>query len=114
MIRRTDVYEAGDVLVVEVELPGIAPAQLRVAIADDRVSLVVDPLTCRAPETRRWHRRERAPAALRREIPLPRAVEPKAARASLAHGLLVLRLPIRDALRRGAPAAQVEDAAFAA
>jgi len=68
-----------------------------------------------APDVRRWHRRERRPAALVREIPLPRVIDTDAARAHLSHVLLTLRLPLRHPTKaRSRGLALVEDAADAA
>jgi HSP20 family molecular chaperone IbpA len=66
-------------------------------------------------DERRWHRRERPTGGSERTIPLPRNVDPEAARARLADGLLVLRLPVRvEVASAGRRLSLVEDVAHAA
>lgn len=114
MFRRSDVYELRSELVVEVEVPGVEPERLLVTLHEDRLHLALEPGPADDETARRWHRRERAAGRDVREIPLPRLVDPDAARVSLAHGLLVLRLPLRDVAASGRRLALVEDVARAA
>jgi 23S rRNA pseudouridine2605 synthase len=117
MTRGVDVYEVGDEVVVEIEAPGIPVHALRVTLHGDRVCLAIDAAAggAEALDERRWHRRERPTGGSERTIPLPRNVDPEAARARLADGLLVLRLPVRvEVASAGRRLSLVEDVAHAA
>lgn len=100
MFVRADLYEADDELVIEAELPGLAPEEIELMVSTDRVCIVGNPnrsrVQCRAP-TRRMHRRERRIGRFMREIPLPLPVLRDSAEATLSDGLLTVRLVIRKA-----------------
>lgn len=102
---RTDVYEDGSTLAVEVELPGVRPEQ---------IEITVDPLVLRIRGTatelvaeRRYRRRERSSGPFHREIPLPVPVRREGAQATLRDGVLEVRLLMEreevDDVRRRIP-----------
>jgi HSP20 family protein len=97
MLFRCDVYEDDGELVVEVEAPGVPAEKLALSVGEG--VLCVEAARPPAWRTVRWHRRERAEGASRREIPLPEPVLFQRAEAELRDGLLRVRLPL--ARRRG-------------
>lgn len=97
MLFRSDVYEEDGEIVIEVEAPGVPPEKLEVSLGEG--VLCIEAAVMRRVEGRRWHRRERAEGAFRREIPLPDAVLPGLAEAFVRDGVLRVRLPL--ARRRG-------------
>ena len=110
MMLRVDVWEEGDEVVVEADAPGFGRADLVVRATDLIVRIEGAALGDEGP-ARRYHRRERRAGTVRREIPLPAAVDSAAARASLRDGVLVVRLPrAREAAGREAPIAVYERA----
>lgn len=100
MILRSDIYEEDHELVVVVEAPGVRPEKLEVRVRED--AICVEGAAAdggRVAPARRYHRRERAPGAFRRELALPAPVCPGVAEASVERGLLTLRLPLARASR---------------
>lgn len=95
-----DVYEAGDAVVVEVEVPGTAAAALRVVLEDDvlLVEGVKAPTLARSAgaEAERFVCVERIAGPFRRVLPLPHPVDAGRAWARLQDGLLRVTLPRRQ------------------
>jgi HSP20 family molecular chaperone IbpA len=91
----TDIYRAGDLLVIESEVPGIEPgSRLRVALADGVLQVSGDrPLSCEVSDQHRILT-ERRYGALRRDVLLPPGVDPGAIRAGCRRGLLTVEIPI--------------------
>lgn len=93
-----DIVETAQALVVRVELPGIAPEQVLVEIADG--ALVVRgerPADCDETETA-YHLLERAHGAFARRFPLPEDTDDAGISAVLREGLLTVTVPRRSAM----------------
>jgi HSP20 family protein len=94
-----DVYETAAAVVVQAELPGTAPGDVRVWI--DREMLVVEGRKGetvrrdRRPAVRRFHMIERASGPFRRVVRLPVGIDAGGGQARLADGLLTVVLPRR-------------------
>jgi HSP20 family protein len=98
-----DLYEEGDGLVLEAELPGVAPEDL---------DLTVEPTTLRIAGMRR-HRLSsgHAEERFRRTVPLPFPIDPETARGELRDGLLHMEMERKDSgLSRRIPVAVRESA----
>lgn len=93
----TDIYRAGDLLVIELEVPGIEPgSQLRVALADGVLQVSGDrPLSGEVSDPDRILT-ERRYGALRRDVLLPPGIDPGAIRAHYHQGLLTVEIPIPE------------------
>jgi len=92
-----DIVETAQALVVRVELPGIAPEQVLVEIADG--ALVVRgerPADCDEAETA-YHLLERAHGPFARRFPLPEDTDGAGISAVLREGLLTVTVPRRSA-----------------
>lgn len=87
-----DVFEDGDAVVVEVEVPGVAADRLRVELEGDRLVISGQ----RGPDAEEGReallRMERPRGRFQRTIPLPSPVSPPF-EATLSRGVLVVRLP---------------------
>jgi len=90
---RVDVYEKGSEIIVEAELPGLGPEDVRVTV--ETHLLTVHARVPKRPGDRRYHRRERASERILREIPLPIAVRRDQATATVRNGVLEVRLRAR-------------------
>ena len=90
MLLRADVYEEGDALVVEADLPGVAAREVEVIVDARRVR--IRGVRKEAPSARAYHRNERGQGDFEREIPLPREVRSRRAEATLRDGVLRVRM----------------------
>jgi HSP20 family protein len=90
-----DVIEDEGAIVIQVELPGVALADVNVGVENDLLTLSGE----RKIQDERFHRRERWHGAFARSFRLPRTVDVAKIEASLRDGVLVLRLPKREELR---------------
>ena len=90
MALRSDVYEDGNTLAVEVELPGVRPEQIEITV--DPLVLGVRGMSRNVVEDRRYRRRERGVGPFHRDIPLPVPVRREGAEATLRDGVLRVRL----------------------
>lgn len=91
-----DITETAQALVVRIELPGVAPEQVLVEVADG--ALVVRgerPSDCEDADTA-YHLMERAHGAFARRFPLPEDADGEGIRAVLREGLLTVTVPKRS------------------
>ncbi|MGC8917547.1 MAG: Hsp20/alpha crystallin family protein [Thermoanaerobaculum sp.] len=97
-----DVYEVGDAVVVEAELPGVAADQLHVELVGTKLVLSgkMDPEDPATGET--VLRMERPRGRFHRTVPLPAPVAPPFD-ASLRQGVLTVRLPKAGGSGRSIP-----------
>jgi HSP20 family protein len=104
MPLRTDVYEDGAMLAVEIELPGVRPEQIEITV--DPLVLGIRGRSTEMVADRRYRRRERSAGPFQRDIPLPVPVRREGAEATLCDGVLQVRLAMEkeeidyDVLRR--------------
>jgi HSP20 family protein len=87
-----NVWEQGDALLVEMELPGIKSDQVDISVAGDQLSVNVD-----RPELTQegvtYHRRERPVGSFSRMLRLPVEVDADRVEAELHDGVLLITLP---------------------
>jgi HSP20 family protein len=87
-----NVWEQGDALMVEMEVPGVKSDQLDISVAGGELTVRIErPET--APEGAAYHRRERAVGSLSRVIHLPVEVDTDRVQADLRDGVLTITLP---------------------
>jgi HSP20 family protein len=93
------VWEEGDNLFVEAELPGMQPADLEILInGGDQLTLKGE----RKPfevEKAAWHRQERGFGKFVRTLQLPYQVDPDKVEAKFENGVLNIRLSKHEAAR---------------
>jgi HSP20 family molecular chaperone IbpA len=89
-----DVVERSDALVVEMELPGVDAGSLSVYLEGGRLVVEGCKGGGRPPARARFLLLERQFGAFAKEVDLHRSVNPGRARASLAHGVLTVLLPL--------------------
>lgn len=90
---RADVVRTGDAIEVTVELPGMEMQDIEVAVSGDSLVVTGEKKVERKEEKTGYYLSERSYGAVTRRIPLPPGVDAEHAEASLAHGVLTIRLP---------------------
>lgn len=87
-----NVWETGEALFAELELPGLKSDQVEISVVGDQLTIKVD-----RPEAEEegvtYHRRERPVGSFTRVLRLPAPVESDAVEAELQNGVLTVRLP---------------------
>jgi HSP20 family protein len=92
-----DVYETATDFIVEMELPGVDGADVRVLLFSSRLEVSGFKRELDAPHGSRYTRLEREFGAFRRDVVVPGSVDPGRAVAALENGVLrvVLKKPPR-------------------
>jgi HSP20 family protein len=93
-----NLWEAGDELFVEAELPGLNMEQLEIYMTGNQLSITGE-RQLPPHEQGVWHRQEREYGKFTRTIELPVEVNADAVSAELKHGVLLIRLPKSDAIK---------------
>lgn len=93
-----NVWETGEAVFAELEVPGLKSDQLDLSVVGDQLSIRVE-----RPEAEQqgvtYHRRERPVGAFTRVLRLPAPVLPAAVEAELKNGVLTIKLPKAEAAR---------------
>ncbi|MGE0610449.1 MAG: Hsp20/alpha crystallin family protein, partial [Pirellulales bacterium] len=93
-----NVWEHGDNLMVEAELPGIVADELEITVVGGELTLKGQRLNA-AEEGTTFHRRERAVGNFTRMIKLPVEVDADKVQAAFKDGVLTITLPKSEASR---------------
>ncbi|MHB8896441.1 MAG: Hsp20/alpha crystallin family protein [Candidatus Geothermincolia bacterium] len=88
-----DIYEAGDSLVVEAELPGIDPKDIDVTVDDGVLTVKGERRHESEVKEESYHRIERAYGLFQRSVRLPAEAEPDKIKASYDSGVLKITVP---------------------
>ena len=91
-IPHVDIYERGEEIVVEAEVPGISSGEISISLHISRIEIKGWKKEERISEDFRYLRLERAYGKFRRALPLPCAVWPDRAKANLENGVLFILL----------------------
>lgn len=91
----TDLYQEGDDLVVETELPGMRKEDLELTLSGDVLTISGKREQEHKEQRRDYFRLERATSSVTRTIRLPAEVQADKMTARLEHGVLVIRAPRR-------------------
>jgi HSP20 family protein len=87
-----NVWEDGDHVVVEAELPGLDPASLELLVIGGNQFTIKGERKKPVPGKGVWHRQERLAGPFNRTLALPFAVDPDQVDAKLEQGVLRVRL----------------------
>jgi HSP20 family protein len=87
-----NVWEQGEALLVEMEVPGVKSDQVDVSVAGGELSVKID-RSEEAVEGVTYHRRERPVGSLTRVLRLPVEVDANRVEAELRDGVLLITLP---------------------
>jgi HSP20 family protein len=87
-----DIYEKGDELTFEAEIPGLSPREIVVSLHPSRIMIRGVKKEETVDADARYLRLERGTGAFQRTVPLPCAVRPDQAKAVLENGILTVRM----------------------
>lgn len=91
-----NVWEDGERLYVEAEVPGLDPSRWEIVVtAGNRLSIQGE-RSAPTVEGGTWHRRERGVGKFARVLELPQSVDPSRVEAEYKLGVLTIVLPKRD------------------
>ncbi|HHV79361.1 MAG TPA: Hsp20/alpha crystallin family protein [Firmicutes bacterium] len=91
-----DVYQSGNDLVVEAEVPGMNAEDLDVRVSEGSVTISGRTQHARETERQGFYYSERRSGSFYRSIPLPTEIQPDKAKASYKNGVLEIRAPVVD------------------
>lgn len=90
-----NVFNDPDGYVVKVEVPGVAPDQLKIE-GHGRTLTISGTRTAEAPQGGSFHRRERRAGQFARSLQLPEDLDLSRTDASYKHGMLTIHVPKRE------------------
>ena len=93
-----NVWEQGDALLVEMEVPGVKSDQVDISVAGGELSIKIDRPEV-AQEGVTYHRRERPVGSFTRVLRLPVEVDADRVEAELRDGVLMITLPKAEAAK---------------
>ena len=91
-----DVADQGDQLVVTADLPGFSGEDIDLRVDRESLTLSAEYEAEESEETAQFHRQERRRESVRRQLPLPEAVDAENASADYNNGVLTVTLPKLD------------------
>jgi len=93
-----NVWEQGDALLVEMEVPGVKNDQVDISVAGGELSIKIERPEV-AQEDVKYHRRERPVGSFTRVLRLPVEVDANRVEAELRDGVLSITLPKAEAAK---------------
>ena len=108
-IPPVDVRETRDALEIQVEVPGIDPKEVQVAVENGVLIIKGSRNFEKATEGETYHRVERAYGSFERSFTLPTNVDPEKVKANYRHGVLHLTLTKREEAKPRSIAINIED-----
>lgn len=97
---RVDVEKRDNDILVQADLPGMAPEDLRVTIDENMLILEGERRDERENRRENMYTSERTYGRFRRVIPLPADIDPSKARASFQDGVLEIEVPMLEERRQ--------------
>lgn len=94
-----NLWEDGDAILLEAELPGLALADLEIFVTGGNQLTVKGERKQAAPEKALWHRQERSAGKFARSLALPFPVDPDKVEAKFENGVLSVRLGKHESAR---------------
>lgn len=88
-----EIAEADDAFTVRVEVPGVAPEDVQVAVEDDVLTVRGEKKADHEDRDGRLHRSERRFGQFARSVQFPSAVDPEQVTAVHRNGVLTIRMP---------------------
>jgi HSP20 family protein len=89
----TDIFEDAEGLKIVVELPGLAPEEVKLTIEDQTLTIRGEKKQIAEEKTTRVHRYERSYGAFERSFTLPTTVDNERIAARFENGVLTVALP---------------------
>ncbi|MEE9285319.1 MAG: Hsp20/alpha crystallin family protein [Dehalococcoidia bacterium] len=94
-----DAYETPDEVVIQADLPGVAPDQVEITVENGRLSIRAERQRQDEHQRARWLVRELGHGEYVRSVVLPDTVDDDKAHASFQDGVLTVRIPKREAAK---------------
>jgi HSP20 family protein len=92
-----DIYQNGDQeLVLKAELPDMTREQIEITVDNGTLTIKGEKTLTADVREEQFHRIERRYGAFRRSFSLPQTVDPGKVSADYKHGVLTVRLPLRE------------------
>jgi HSP20 family protein len=98
-----EVYETDQDVVVNAELPGMDPKDVSVEITEDSIRLTGELSSSQEIKEDNYFRSERSYGHFERLVPLPNRIKDDEARATFKHGVLTVRAPLAEQVKRTRP-----------
>ena len=95
-----EVYTTDADVVIKAELPGLEPKDVDLEITEDAVHLSGDMHKEEEIKEDNYYRSERQYGHFERVIPLPNRVKDDQAKASFKHGVLTIRAPLAEEVKK--------------
>ena len=108
-VPAVDVRETGDSLVLTMEIPGIDPKAVDIAVENNRLTVSGERTFDSADEGESYHRVERAFGSFARSFRLPNRFDADNIEARSKHGVLTLVIPKREEAKPRSIKVQVEN-----
>lgn len=89
---KVNAYGAGDTVVLNAELPGVAPEAIKVSVQENVVTIAGELPAQALKPGESWHRNERPTGQFQREFRLPFRIDPAKVEAESRHGVLTVTL----------------------
>lgn len=99
---RTDIYEEGDDIVLELEIPGTTKEDLNVSVENNRLTIRGERREEKTveEEERNYYRSERIYGQFQRSFSLPQDVDAEQIHAEYDEGVLTVRVPKTETSRK--------------
>ncbi len=94
-----DVLETADSVIVKVELPGVDPKSVDIAVSGENLTIKGEKKEEKEEKGKTFHRIERHYGHFRRVIPLPSTVSEEEISAEYIEGVLKVTLPLTEAAK---------------
>jgi HSP20 family protein len=91
-----DIYETGDSLVLQAELPGINPDEVEIRVEDSTLYLKGERKFEKEVKEESLHRVERSYGTFMRSFSLPSTIDSEKVKAEYDNGILTLTMPKRE------------------
>lgn len=98
LLPALNVWEEGDALKVEAELPGVRPDDLEISVVGSELTLKVGRPGVEQADVK-YHRRERSVGTFVRVLRLPVEIDVDRVQADLRNGVLTITLPKTEAAK---------------
>jgi HSP20 family protein len=94
-----NVFQDNDGYLVRVEVPGVAPENLHIETNEQTMTISGERAAAPPAENASYHRRERDGGKFSRTLTLPRNLDTQKAQATYRHGVLTVRVPLKEAAK---------------
>lgn len=101
-VPEVDVVQSPDTVVVNVNVPGIKPEEIKVEVADDLLTISGEHTEEKEEQGERYVRRERRRGSFSRTIALPETAKRDEVDATCHDGVLSVTIPLAEAPKREA------------